>query len=267
MTMNETLGDAIRRARQQQHLTQGVLGARVGVGQAQLSAWETGRSAPTEVQLARLSQALGMSFEDARPADDARRALRPGPVPRAANAAGDGAVRRRRTPRRATELVPAAGPLDVAALEQWLWAAACQIRGPLDAPKFKDYILPLIFLKRLSDVFDDDVARVAAEVGDPGIALTVVADDHGLVRFFIPDQGRWSFVREPARWSSVPKPPASLGEALTDAVRSVARINPRLEGVIDPVDFNATAAGQPIIDNDRLRMASAGRRGGRRCLR
>jgi len=43
--------------------------------------------------------------------------------------------------------------------------AACQIRGPLDAPKFKDYILPLIFLKRLSDVFDDEVQRVADEVG------------------------------------------------------------------------------------------------------
>jgi hypothetical protein len=47
--------------------------------------------------------------------------------------------------------------LDVSALENWLWEAACTIRGPLDAPKFKDYILPLIFLKRLSDVFEDEV--------------------------------------------------------------------------------------------------------------
>ncbi len=43
--------------------------------------------------------------------------------------------------------------MDVGTLEQWLWDAACEIRGPLDAPKFKDYILPLVFLKRLSDVF------------------------------------------------------------------------------------------------------------------
>src|SRR5437868_6875727 len=50
--------------------------------------------------------------------------------------------------------------LDVAALESWLWEAACQVRGPLDAPKFKDYILPLVFLKRLSDVFDDEVAHL-----------------------------------------------------------------------------------------------------------
>lgn len=41
--------------------------------------------------------------------------------------------------------------LTVWALEQWLWDAACEIRGPLDASKFEDYILPLVFLKRLSE--------------------------------------------------------------------------------------------------------------------
>src|SRR5438876_9635499 len=57
--------------------------------------------------------------------------------------------------------------LDVAALEPWLWEAACVIRGPLDAPKFKDYILPLIFLKRLSDVYDDELAHLAKDFGRP----------------------------------------------------------------------------------------------------
>lgn len=36
--------------------------------------------------------------------------------------------------------------LDLPTLESWLWEAACVIRGPVDAPKFKDYILPLVFL-------------------------------------------------------------------------------------------------------------------------
>lgn len=45
--------------------------------------------------------------------------------------------------------------LDVKMLESWLWEAACKIRGEIDAPKYKDYILPLIFLKRLSDVFEE----------------------------------------------------------------------------------------------------------------
>lgn len=51
--------------------------------------------------------------------------------------------------------------LDVPALEDWLWDAARVIRGPLDAPKFKDYILPLVFLKRLSDVFADEITHLA----------------------------------------------------------------------------------------------------------
>jgi type I restriction enzyme M protein len=137
-------------------------------------------------------------------------------------------------------------------LEQWLWEAACQIRGPLDAPKFKDYILPLIFLKRLSDVFEDEVARVAEELGDLATAHKIVDKDHGVVRFYIPLQGRWSFISDQAAWRGVEKAPRNLGEALTDAVRAVSRQNPRLQGVIDTVDFNATAAGQAIVDSDRL---------------
>src|SRR3954447_19100635 len=50
-------------------------------------------------------------------------------------------------------------------LESWIWDAACSIRGAKDAPKYKDYILPLIFTKRLCDVFDDELSRIAAEVG------------------------------------------------------------------------------------------------------
>jgi type I restriction-modification system DNA methylase subunit len=46
-------------------------------------------------------------------------------------------------------------------LEQWLWDAACSIRGAKDAPKYKDYILPLVFTKRLCDVFDDEINRIA----------------------------------------------------------------------------------------------------------
>ncbi len=50
-------------------------------------------------------------------------------------------------------------------LEAWIWDAACSIRGAKDAPKYKDYILPLIFTKRLCDVFDDELNRIAEQVG------------------------------------------------------------------------------------------------------
>jgi type I restriction enzyme M protein len=72
----------------------------------------------------------------------------------------------------------------VSTLEGWLWDAACQIRGPLDAPKFKDYILPLIFLKRLSDVFEDEVKRLAQELSDEEIAAEIVEQDRTMVRFY-----------------------------------------------------------------------------------
>ena len=56
-------------------------------------------------------------------------------------------------------------PTNAKSLESWIWDAACSIRGAKDAPKYKDYILPLIFTKRLCDVFDDELNRIAAEVG------------------------------------------------------------------------------------------------------
>jgi type I restriction enzyme M protein len=83
------------------------------------------------------------------------------------------------------------GTLDVSALESWLWEAACTIRGPLDAPRFKDYILPLIFLKRLSDVFEDEIAHLANEFGDEKTAATLAEQDHMLVRFYVPQAARW----------------------------------------------------------------------------
>jgi type I restriction enzyme M protein len=138
--------------------------------------------------------------------------------------------------------------LDVPALESWLWEAACVIRGPVDAPKFKDYILPLIFLKRLSDVFDDEMAGLAADLGGEKKALKIAEDSQTygqpIVRFFIPEK---------AKWSQIAAQTTGLGEYLTDAVRLVARNNPRLAGVIDVTDFNATQGGGRLLDDDRLR--------------
>lgn len=147
------------------------------------------------------------------------------------------------------------GTLDLPALENWLWDAACTIRGPIDAPKYKNYILPLIFLKRLSDVFDDEVTHLAAEFGDRETAAKLVEQDHKLVRFYIPPIARWEVIAE-KKWNELRQAKGDkdcgVGEHLTDAVRAVARENPRLSGVIDVTDFNATTAGQRIVDDGRL---------------
>jgi type I restriction enzyme M protein len=67
-------------------------------------------------------------------------------------------------------------------LERWIWDAACSIRGAQDAPKYKDYILPLVFAKRLCDVFDDEINRIATRVGTRAKAFELVEHDKKLVR-------------------------------------------------------------------------------------
>src|SRR6266568_6014963 len=125
--------------------------------------------------------------------------------------------------------------LDISALETWLWDAACAIRGAADAPKFKDFILPLVFYKRLSDVFDDEFAGQIKEFGDEEIAREVIKADHDdalktgrkpVVRFFIPHEYRWDAIRNHAA-------DGTLGQFVTDAMREVAKLNPELLGVLD----------------------------------
>ncbi len=134
-------------------------------------------------------------------------------------------------------------------LESWIWDAACSIRGAKDAPKYKDYILPLIFTKRLCDVYDDELNRIASEVGSRKKAFQLVKADHKLVRFYLPlmpddtEQPVWSVIRKLSN---------KIGEGVTSHMRAIARENPLLQGIIDRVDFNATTHGQRDLDDDRL---------------
>lgn len=134
-------------------------------------------------------------------------------------------------------------------LESWIWDAACSIRGAKDAPKFKDYILPLIFTKRLCDVFDDELNRIAKEVGSRAKSFKLVKRDKKLVRFYLPlqpanpDDAVWSVIRTLAD---------KIGERLTTHLRDIADENALLKGIIDRVDFNATTHGVRDIDDNRL---------------
>ncbi|MBC9866658.1 MAG: N-6 DNA methylase, partial [Opitutae bacterium] len=134
-------------------------------------------------------------------------------------------------------------------LESWIWDAACSIRGAKDAPKYKDYILPLIFTKRLCDVFDDELNPIAQQVGSRKKAFQLVEADPKLVRFYLPlipddpEQPVWSVIR---------KLSDRIGEAVTTHMRAIARENPLLQGIIDRVDFNATTHGQRDLNDDRL---------------
>jgi type I restriction enzyme M protein len=135
-------------------------------------------------------------------------------------------------------------------MESWIWGAACSIRGAADAAKFKEYILPLIFVKRLCDVFDDEIDRIAEKVNSRTKALQLVERDKKLVRFYLPIKPK-----DPEKertWDVIRTLSDKIGEELTNILRDVAKVNKDLQGIIDRVDFNATTHGQRDIDDDRL---------------
>ncbi len=139
-------------------------------------------------------------------------------------------------------------------LETWIWDAACSIRGAKDAPKYKDFILPLIFTKRLCDVFDDEINRIAENVGSRSNAFKLVKLDKKLVRFFLPlepedpEKPVWSVIRIPPKQGS----PEGEGQRITSHLRAIAGANPLLKGIIDRIDFNAMTHGQRDLDDTRL---------------
>ena len=175
MTLEDDLPATLRTLRATLNLTQEQLGERLGVSFATVNRWEGGLSKPQKAAAAAI-QALTVD------AGIATNEL-------SSQAAAVEVSRRRARSPKSGDQVPTTKPM-----EQMLWDAACSIRGEKDAAKFKDYLLPLVFLKRLSDVFDDEVNRLAEDYGDNNTALEIAEADHSLLRFYLPPEARWSVI-------------------------------------------------------------------------
>ncbi len=227
--------EQLRDLRAKLGLSQEQLASRLNVSFATVNRWESGKVKPQRAQLAAVQRLVGES----KPGDDDR---------------GDVSEPATEAPKRQRRGVSRSTVLSTGSMEQMLWAAACSIRGEKDAPKFKDYLLPLLFIKRLSDVFDDEIQRLADQFGDRDTALEVLENDHKLVRFYIPPEARWPVVsgREPFKWPK-DKAPKGLGEQLTTTIRAIVKHNPSLAGVIDIVDFNETRNGEREISDSALK--------------
>lgn len=98
-------------------------------------------------------------------------------------------------------------------LESHLWESANILRGPVDAADFKSYIFPLLFFKRICDVWDEEIRDVTTELGDPELAEFPEAH-----RFQVPNGCHWNDVR--AR-------PSNVGTALQRALREIEKANPK----------------------------------------
>ena len=228
----------LRALRANLDLTQEQLAQRLGVSFATVNRWEGGATLPQKAARAAIAALAAEAGLDAE-------AVAAQPV-----AAAAGVTRRRRGRR--------ARPPSTKSMEQMLWDAACSIRGEKDAAKFKDYLLPLLFLKRLSDVFDDEIERLGEEYGDRATALEIAEADHALLRFYLPPAARWAVIsgRQGHDWPPDGRGrstrPRDIGEHLTRAVRVVVRHNPSLSGVIDLVDFAAELNGERDVNPAKL---------------
>ena len=232
------IGSTLRAIRASLDLTQQQLADRLGVSFTTVNRWEGGVTAPqraARIAINALADEAGIDVV-ASAADETESAAQ---------------VTRRRSRRRPA--VPTTKPM-----EQMLWDAACSIRGEKDAAKFKDYLLPLLFLKRLSDVFDDEIARLAEEYGDRAAAQEIAESDHKLLRFYLPPEARWAILsgREAYDWpldgQGQSTRPHDVGEHLTKAVRAVVRYNPSLSGVIDLLDFAAERNAERDVNPFKL---------------
>jgi type I restriction enzyme M protein len=244
---NRSTAELIRELRDRAGLTQEAFARELGVSFATVNRWENGRIAPDRITLDDVEK-FAARLPDA---DDLASALRARKIQ-----AGDAPGRRGRKRGPKSEVLPAPlGGLDLKAMEGMLWKAACSIRGEKDAPKFKDYLLPLLFLKRLSDVYEDEVARLVEEYGSEEAAQEVIAEvGHDVVRFQLPEFATWAVIsgRKPYDWGDARKP-KTLGEHITMALRALAKQNEDLRGVVDIVDFNETRNGEREVSDAALR--------------
>ncbi|MBN1214492.1 MAG: SAM-dependent DNA methyltransferase [Candidatus Lokiarchaeota archaeon] len=105
-------------------------------------------------------------------------------------------------------------------LEAFLWTSADILRGSIDSSEYKHYIFGLLFLKRLSDQFQDEYTQIK---GDP--------EDRDNYKFYVPKKARWSAIRKVSE---------GIGAAIDKAFAAMEEENEALQDVLIPIQFGDT---------------------------
>ena len=147
----------------------------------------------------------------------------------------------------------ATAPSTTKELQDTLWKAADKLRGSMDASQYKDVVLGLVFLKYVSDAFEERRAAIRAELdgeAESYVAETLEDVDEyvGNGVFWVATRARWSFISEHAKGiaQSATEDRQTVGDLIDAAMRHLMTDNPSLQGTLP------TMFGRDNVDQRRL---------------